>query len=151
MLRAAAVILVCVTAAVPLWADLETVKAEPNIEKRSRKALENAQEALKRAQDAYNAKSDLAATNAALEELERSVQLCYDSLIETGKTPSRSPKHFKRAEIGTRELLRRLTDFREQMSAMDRDEADKVRAAVQKVHDSLLVGIMGGKKTKLER
>jgi hypothetical protein len=151
LLRAAAVILVCVTAAVPLWADLETVKAEPNIEKRSRKALENAQEALKRAQDAYNAKSDLAATNAALEELERSVQLCYDSLIETGKTPSRSPKHFKRAEIGTRELLRRLTDFREQMSAMDRDEADKVRAAVQKVHDSLLVGIMGGKKTKLER
>lgn len=147
MLRAA-VMLAAMAAAVPAWADLDAVKAEPNLEKRAHKALDNARAALKTAQDAYHVKSDLAATGAALEEIEQSVRLCYDSLEQTGKNPSRSPKHFKRAEIGTRDLLRRLADFREQMSVMDREEIDRVRAAVQKVHDNLLAGIMGGKKTK---
>ena len=46
----------------------------------------------------------------------------------------------------TRELLRRIDDLREQMSVDDRETLDKVRAAVQKVHESLLEAIMGGKK-----
>lgn len=149
MFRAA--VLACLIAAAPAWADLEAVKSEPNLEKRAHKALENARNALKAAQRAYLEKNDVAAANASLAEIERSVELCFESLIETGKTPSRSPKHFKRAEIGTRGLLRRLRDFRERMSVMDREEIDRVRATVQKIHDSLLAGIMGGKKTKLER
>jgi hypothetical protein len=32
------------------------------------------------------------------------------------------------------------------MSALDRDHIDNVRAAIQKIHDDLLAGIMGGKK-----
>ncbi|HOL72044.1 MAG TPA: hypothetical protein PKW45_11415, partial [Bryobacteraceae bacterium] len=64
----------------------------------------------------------------------------------TGKDPSRSPKHFKRAEIRTRELLKRLADFREQMSALDRDSIDRISESIQKIHDDLLAGIMSGKK-----
>ena len=133
--------------ALPLGAaDLEAVKAEPNLEKRARKALDNASVAFKAAQEAYMQKGDLKLTTAALDEVAQSVELADLSLKQTGKNPRRSPKHFKYAEIRTRELLRRLTDFREQMSALDRDDIDKVRAAVQKVHDDLLVGIMGKKK-----
>lgn len=133
--------------ALPLGAaDLDAVKAEPNLEKRARLALDNATVAFKAAQDAYMQKGDLKLTTAALDEVAQSVGLAYESLNQTGKNPRRSPKHFKYAEIRTRDLLRRLTDFREQMSALDRDDIDKVRAAVQKVHDDLLVGIMGKKK-----
>lgn len=127
-------------------ADLAAIKAEGKPERRAELALGNAAQALKSAEDAYKVKGDLSRTNTALQEVGDSVELAYSSLKATGKNPSKSPKHFKRAEIQTRELLRRLTDFREQMSFEDRDVLDKVRAAVQKVHEDLLEGIMGGKK-----
>ncbi len=132
--------------AVPALADLNAIKAEGKPEKRAERALDNAAAALKSAEDAYKVKGDLGQTNTELQEVGDSVELAYSSLKATGKNPSKSPKHFKRAEIETRELLRRLTDFREQMSFEDRDVLDKVRAAVQKVHEDLLEGIMGGKK-----
>jgi len=132
-------------------ADLSAVQSEPNLEKRARKALDNAEAALVSAQNEYLEKNDPARTNAALDELAQSVEICHQSLKETGKNPSKSPKHFKYAEIKTRALLRKLTDFREQMSAMDREEIDKARASVQRVHDDLLAGIMGEKKSRLER
>ncbi len=132
--------------AVPAWADLAAAKAQPNPEKRAEMALDNASSALKSAENAYKVKGDLGATNDSLREVADSVELAYDSLKETRKNPSKSPKHFKRAEIRTRELMRRLGDFREQMSFDDRETLDKVRASVQKVHESLLEGIMGGKK-----
>lgn len=135
-----------VLAAAPAWASLDAAKAEPNLEKRAVLALDNAGRALKSAQDGYLAQGDMKQVGASLEEVSASVELAYDSLQQTHKVPSRSPKYFKKAEIETRELLRRIEDFREQMSVDDRDEIDKVRAVVQKVHESLLEGIMGGKK-----
>ncbi len=130
----------------PLLADLAAAKAEPNLEKRAKLALDNANAALKAAQDAYQKTGDVQQTDASLNEVSESVQFAFDSLKQTGKNPSKSPKHFKNAEIVTRELLRQLTDFREQMSALDRDGIDKARLAIQSVHDELLAGIMSGKK-----
>ncbi len=144
MIRMTAVL--AVLAALPVFADLDAAKAEPNLEKRAGLALDNAERALKSAQDAYLSQGDMKNVTASLEEVSASVQLAYDSLVATHKNPSRSPKHFKKAEIETREMLRRINDFRDQMSVDDRDPLDKVRAAVQKVHESLLEGIMGGKK-----
>jgi len=88
-------------AAVPAWASLDAAKAEPNLEKRSSLALDNASRALKSAQDAYLAQNDMKQVAAALEEVSASVQLAYDSLEQTHKVPSRSPKYFKKAEIET--------------------------------------------------
>jgi hypothetical protein len=134
-------------AALPLRADLAAVRAEPNLERRAAKALDNADRALKAAQQAYrNGHGDQ--TVAAFDELRESVVLANDSLKQTGKNPSRSPKHFKRAEIRTRELLRRMNDFRPQMSPDDREPLEKAEAAIQKIHEELLAGIMGGKKRK---
>jgi methyl-accepting chemotaxis protein len=127
-------------------ADLSAIKAEPNLEKRASRALDNAAVAQKAAEEAYSKKEDAEQANAALDEVSQSVELAYASLRETGKSPVKSPRHFKEAEIRTRELLRRLTDLRETMSALDRDQIDKVLAAIQKIHDELLAGIMGGKK-----
>lgn len=125
--------------------ELSRIEAEPNLEKRAHAALDNADDALRRAREAYT-KGDDAGANARLDEVEKSVELADTALKQTGKNPSRSPKHFKQAEMRTRDLLRRLDGFRDQMSVADRAAAERVVDAVQKIHDAWLDGIMGKKK-----
>ena len=129
-----------------LRADLKRAMAEPNLERRSGLALENAAAALKAAREAYDKNdSDLTAKYAA--EIQESVDLAYDSLVQSGKNP-RNSSWCKKAEISTRDLSRRLESFQEQMSYSDRPMLDKVKADVQKVHDDLLMGVMEGRKKK---
>ena len=123
--------------------DLARLQSEPNLEKRARAALNNAEEALKQAREAYK-NGDTA--ESRLEEVEQSVALADSTLKQTGKNPSRSPKHFKYAELRTRDLLRKLDGFRDDMSVADRPVIERVIATVQKIHDALLEGIMGKKK-----
>jgi hypothetical protein len=125
--------------------DLKQAMAEPNLEKRSSLALENASTALKAARQAYD-KGDTADVAGAAVEIQESVDLAFTSLQQTGKNPRRSPKWFKRAEIETRDLARRLDAFQQEMSYVDRPVLDKVKARVQQVHDELLLGLMEGKR-----
>lgn len=127
-------------------ADLKRAMAEPNLEKRSGLALENAAAALKAARQAYDKNdSDLTAKYTA--EIQESVDLAYDSLVQSGKNP-RNSSWCKKAEISTRDLSRRLESFQEQMSYSDRPMLDAVKAEVQKVHDDLLMGVMEGRRKK---
>jgi hypothetical protein len=128
-----------------LRADLTGARAERNLEKRSKLALDNALAAYQAARAAYD-KGDNERVAAAAAEIEESVDLAYTSLKETGKDPRRSPKWFKRAEIATRDLLRKLEGFQQEMSFSDRPMLDKVKGRVQQVHDDLLLGLMEGKK-----
>ncbi len=130
--------------AAPARADLKAAMAEPDLEKRSGLALANASAALKAARQAYDAGDD-AQTAAAAAEIGESVDLAYKSLEQTGKNPRSHPKWFKKAEIETRDLLRRLDTFQQEMSYADRPLLDKVKARVQQVHDDLLIGLMEGK------
>ena len=125
-------------------ADLKHVMAEPNLEKRSQMALSNALAAYKTAREAYE-KGENDQVAAAITEIEESVDLAYTSLTRTGKDPRRSPKWFKKAEIDTRDLLKRLDAFDHEMSFSDRPMLEKVKLKVQQVHDDLLVGLMEGK------
>jgi hypothetical protein len=127
-------------------ADLKRALAEPNLEKRSGLALENAAVALKSARAAYD-KGDNDQVAKDAEEIMESVDLASASLTQSGKNPRRSD-WFKKAEISTRDLSRRIESFQEQMSYMDRPMLDKVKARVQEVHDELLLGVMEGKKKK---
>jgi hypothetical protein len=132
----------CVAA---LQADLKKALAEPDLEKRSKLAMDNAVAAYQNARDAYQ-KGEMEQVKASIEEIEESVDLVYQSLTDTGKNPRRSPKWFKSAELATRDLARRLASFQDQMSYTDRAWLDKVKARVQQVHDELLLGLMEGKK-----
>lgn len=125
--------------------DLARLRSESNLEKRAHAALDNAEEALRRARDAYTS-GDTAGAETRLEEIGQSVELTDNTLKQTGKNPSRSPKHFKYAELRTRELLRRLDGFRDDMSVADRPVLDRVIGTVQRIHDAWLEGIMGKKK-----
>lgn len=127
--------------------ELDAVRAETNLEKRSKLALDNAASALRSAREAYQA-GDTATVTAKTDEIGESVDLAYNSLTETGKNPRKSPKWFKHAEMETRELTRRLEDFAQQMNYNDRAILDKTRARVEQVHDELLTGLMEGRKKK---
>lgn len=127
--------------------ELDAARAEANLEKRSKLALDNAASALRSAREAYQA-GDTTTVTAKTDEIGESVDLAYNSLTETGKNPRKSPKWFKHAEMETRELTRRLEDFAQQMNYNDRAILDKIRARVEQVHDELLTGLMEGRKKK---
>jgi hypothetical protein len=129
----------------PLAADLAQVRAEPNLEKRSRAAIELADRSLKASRQAYSA-GDAQQTAALLDEVGQSVELAETSLKATHKDPIKSPKHFKYAEMKTVELLRKIEAFSQDMSVDDRPMLEKVKEIVQTAHDRLLQGIMMGKK-----
>jgi len=130
--------------AAALPASLKDVLAEPNLERRSKLALDNADAAYQAARTAYDA-GNTTAVAANLHEVQESVEVAFASLQETGKDPRKSPKWFKRAEMETRDLLRRLDSFQQAMSFDDRASVDPVKAKVQQVHDNLLMGLMEGK------
>ena len=124
--------------------NLASVRNEPNLEKRSELALDNANTALDQAREAYQA-GDGKQVEAALGEVAESVTLAYQSLDETGKDAHRS-RFFKRAELRTRELVRRIEGLREAASFEDRSQFERVRDKVADVHDNLLKRIMGKRK-----
>jgi len=125
--------------------DLTTVQTEPNLEKRSERALDNANVALNAARDDYNSGNYDRSQNE-LQEVRDSVELAYQSLSDTGKDPRKSPKFFKQAELRTRELLRRIEGLAQGMSQVDRGALEKVRDRISEVHDNLLKGIMSKRK-----
>jgi hypothetical protein len=143
-IRFAIAVLLAPLLAGSLRADLKPAMAETNLEKRSKLALENAVAMLETARADYS-KGDNQQTAADLDELKESVDLAYQSLQDTGKNPRRSPKWFKYAEIHTRELLRKLNTFEDDMSYLDRPMLDKIKPDLQHIHDQLLIGLVEGK------
>jgi hypothetical protein len=137
-------VLLLLTAGV-VSASLDEARAEPNLEKRSKLALDNAVAALKEAREAYNA-GDMDKVIAKVMEIQDSAALCFTSLVKTGKDPRKSPRWFKRAEIESRDLLRSIETLQHDMSYLDRDVLDKAKEKVQQVHDDLLTGLMEGKR-----
>lgn len=131
-------------------ADLAAARAEQNLERRARAALENADRVLKGAQKHYKA-SDWGQTEAKVLEVQESVELAMKSLKQTGKDPRRHSKHFKRAEIRIRNLLRQLDDFGLRMSVEERERIQPVQVYLRQAHDDLLGGIMGTSDWTLNR
>ncbi len=125
--------------------DLASIQQEPNPERRSQLAMDYAGAALDSARSAYQS-SDLEKTQNSLTEVGAAVELAYDSLQQSGKEARRDPKFFKRAELSTRQLLRRIEGLAESMSFEDRAAAEKLRDRVAAIHDDLLQDIMAKKK-----
>lgn len=121
--------------------DLTAIRQEPNLERRSERALDNASTAMDAARDASTA-GELEKLKADLDELRASVDLAYQSLVESGKSARRNPKFFKRAELKTRVLMRRLEGLEQAVDSDDRAIVVGVRERVAKVHDDLIQDIM---------
>jgi hypothetical protein len=122
--------------------DKSAVMAEPDLEKRSEKALQLADQLLDTARASYK-QGDWKQVEAALDEVREAVDLCLQSLRDSGKRPRRNPKYFKRAELKTRELGRRLESFSHEVMLDERPAVDQVKQRVHKVHEDLLNAVMG--------
>lgn len=125
--------------------DLESVRAERDPEKRYRAALDVAWKAVDDARKHVQA-GDQEPFTAALDRVLAGVRLCDETLRATGKDPSRNPKHFKRAELRIRDLLRRLRSLHEEAGFENREPVEQTRVKVQQIHDELLLDIMGRRK-----
>ena len=126
------------------FGDITAVKAEPNLEKRSDLALEDANRAIDAARAAYQA-GDVNKAIANLNEVREAADVSLESLENSGKQPRRS-KYFKNAEIKLRQMMRRLAGFRDEMSVEDRKPLEDAEARLQEVHDRLLAEIMSKKR-----
>jgi hypothetical protein len=136
-----------VTILLVLWmafADIASVKAEADLEKRSELALANADEQVDAARRAYSA-ADMKAQQAALDEVRESVETSYEALEHTNKAPRKS-RYYKRAELKVQALLRRLRTLRDDVNVDDRGAVESVMKRLQEIHDELLIEIMSKKK-----
>ena len=125
--------------------DLESIKSEPGFEKRAGLALRFAKHKVDSVLAAYQ-EGDADGGVALLAQIQQAVELAYDSLMATGKTPRRHPKHFKRAEIRTRELARELDALRRELNFDERSAVDGVHSRVTEINTQLLMAIMTKKK-----
>jgi hypothetical protein len=137
--------------AICLWttgvvhADLKQAMAEPNLEKRSKLALDQAESTLQEAREAYH-NGELDRVKGLVADVGQAVDLALTSLRATNKDPRRSPKWFKRAELETRDLNRKIESFSHEMSYNDRGLLENLHTKVQQVHEDLLMGLMEGKR-----
>jgi len=126
------------------FADVAGLKSEPDPERRSELALTNADKAIDAARQAYNG-GDKEAEQAALSEVQQSVDVSMESLESTHKQP-RNSKYYKRAELKVGALLRRLHSLRDETAFDGRQAVEAVMKHLSDVHDQLITAIMSKKK-----
>jgi hypothetical protein len=115
-----------------------------NLEQQARIALEKADRALTEARAAY-ATHDLEKTKTLLQQMLTDVVQAEKALADTGKDARRRPKQFKYGETKTREMLKRIDAFENDMDIDDREAVAAAKVKVQEIHDEWLLGIMGAK------
>lgn len=127
------------------WADIAAVKAEPNLERRSERAVDYANEALTQARHDYEA-GEFEKFKAGVVEVEQAAELSASSLEDSGKSGRKYPKYYKKAELAVRTLLRRIENLRQEVSVDDRELVDGLKIKVDAVHDRLIADLMEKKK-----
>jgi len=124
---------------------LNQIAVEPDLERRSRFAVEFAQAQVGIALSAYQ-EADAEAARAALAKIPEAVDISQASLTQTGKHARKKPKHFKRAEIETRKLLEDLKDAQRLLNFDERPDLDPIIKHVDGVNRELLLAIMQKKR-----
>jgi hypothetical protein len=126
------------------FADIASVKTEPDPNRRSELALVNADAKIDEARQAYQAGNE-SAEDAAIQEVEDSVTLCYASLGQAHGEPRKS-RYYKHAELRVSVLMRRLSGFRDEVGFEFRPRVEAVMKKLSDIHDELISDIMSRKK-----
>jgi DNA repair ATPase RecN len=125
--------------------DLESVKSEPNLERRAELALQNANDAIDKAKQ-YEADSQFEKLHQAVVEVQQSVELCQESLEATGKDPRKNTRQFKKVEMRIHQLTRRVKGFEDEVSIEDKPAVHKVAERLEEINDEIVSGIFSKKK-----
>lgn len=124
---------------------LEEVKSEPNLEKRSQKALDFAAHALDQARKLSSGGGSMGELEALLKDVVDGVELSLKSLRDTGKKPSKLSRQYKRGELKSREMLRLLENLVLALSFDSRPPAEAARDKINGLHEEFLLAVMTGK------
>ena len=123
---------------------LEEAAREPNLEKRAGLALEYARAAVSRMVKTYSAGKP-AEARQILTTIVDAAELARESLGETGKHARSKPKHFKKAEIDSRKLIRDLEAAKRDLTFNERPDIDPAIEKIEEINRQLLFAIMEGK------
>ena len=126
-------------------ADLDAVKKEPDLEKRSDRALDVAGEVLKQARALPGEGGSIADLEKDMDTLVEAVELSLKSLRDTGKKPNKLTRFYKRGELRTREMQKQLENLIQALGFENRPPAEKAQARLNVLHDEFLFGVMSGK------
>ena len=124
---------------------LDQARAETDLEKKSRYALDFARQAVDPMVKAFR-EAQPAVGREWLGKIEEAVEISREALEETDKNPRKKPKHFKHAEIETRKLARDLENAKRNLIVDERELVDQTIAKVEEINRNLLFGIMQRKK-----
>ena len=127
--------------------EFATLKTEPIYEKRAQRALKFSLDNVDNVLDAYR-KDDPRTGENILNKILQAVELAYESLVATGKPARQSPKHFKRAEIQTRRLLKQLDGLSRNHHFDERVELTRISQRISEINDQLLQKIMSNPRKK---
>jgi hypothetical protein len=139
-----ALALLC-TLAVAAAADLDAVRKEPDLEKRSGRALDAAAEALKAARALPAEGGSVTELEQDLDAMVGGVELSLQALHETGKKPQKLGRAYKRGELKTREMLRQLENLIQAIGFDNRPPAERARDRLVTMHEEYLFGVMSGR------
>ena len=81
-----------------------------------------------------------------MEQIQEAVARAHQGRSATGKNPRKNPKHFKRAEIQTRNLVKQLRGLSRDLNYDEREVVESVMDRVSAINDQLLLAIMTKKK-----
>ncbi len=125
--------------------DLEAVKKEPDALKRSDKALDAATEALKEARALPTEGGSIDDLQKDMDTMIEAVELSLKSLRDTGKSPNKLTRYYKRGELKTREMQKQMENLIQALAFDNRPPAEKAQARLTVLHDEFLFGVMSGK------
>jgi hypothetical protein len=126
-------------------ADLETVKKEPDLQKRSNLALDVAMAALKEARALPAEGGSSADLQKDMDTMIAAVELSLQSLRDTGKRPNKLTAYYKRGELKTHEMQKQMENLVQALAFDNRPPAEKAQARLNVLHDEFLFGVMSGK------
>ena len=124
---------------------LDDVRKEGDPARRYLLALDAASRSLDAAR-ASHASGAPADTKANLEQSADATDLSLQSLIAMGKPPFKNANNYKKAEMRTRDFLRRIEALRKDANFEDREALDSAFNRVNQIHETLIDGVMSKKR-----
>lgn len=124
---------------------LESVKQEQDPMKRFQRALALAESTMDSANQLVRGGGSKIALEESLNEIAGASALALQSLRDTGKKAAKMAKEYKKGELATRSLQKRLGDMAMAVGFEERGAVEKTRDEVTITHEEFLLGVMSGK------
>jgi hypothetical protein len=83
--------------------------------------------------------------NQALGEVTQAMDISLSALRETGKTPRKLGKQYKKGELRSRAILRQLENLVINIGLENRPPAEAARDRISAIHEEYLLGVMSKK------